>query len=304
MVNFSDSYEIRIRNGNMKLSVDLGLGEPFFNETFPFLTFRDGSWKILFISQIKIKGYGKNGYIVLLVDKVKALPRDGKRFRKLKNILRNKESKNVSIFTHGGEDPGRRELNEAMDLVRELGVDYKPGTEKTVPFVGDGSDEKRADVSVNSTIGFDSARIIAKITFNYFAYCAIESGMENILHHKNFSKIKSYILGETEWPMRGVIVERPTYDPILLEEKNGGVRFIVHIITIQNEGGNLLAKVSFAGRLVYKVLLGKMPDEINRDDFGNGHAFDPRHKEIHGLTQNPAKRGLRDPKNFTLFSRA
>jgi hypothetical protein len=302
MVNFSDSHEVRIRNGNLKLSVDIGLGEPFFNETFPFLTFRDGGWKILFVPQIKIKGYAENGYIVLLVDKIKNLPRSGGKFRNLKKFLKWAESKNVSIFTHGEDDLERRDLNEAMDLVRELGINYKSGTEKSIPFVGDGSDNKKANVSVNVTIGFDAARIIAKIAFNYFAYCAIESEMENILHHKNFSKIKSYILGETEWPMKEMIIEKPTYNPILFEEKSGGVRFIAHIITIQNEDGNLVAKVSFAGRLVYKILLGKMPVEINKVDFGNGHIFDPHRKEIYGLTQNPAKRGTGDLKNFTLFN--
>lgn len=70
MVNFSDSHEIRIRNGNIKLSVDLGLEEVLFNETFPFLTLTDDGWKILFIPQIKIKGYKKDGFIVLLVDKI------------------------------------------------------------------------------------------------------------------------------------------------------------------------------------------------------------------------------------------
>ena len=155
---------------------------------------------------------------------------------------------------------------------------------------------------MDTHIGFDSARIIAKIAFNYFAYCAIELGEQDILYHKNFSKIKSYILGEVELPIKEVIIETPTYSPILFEEQSGGVRFVAHIITLQNENNNLVARISFIGSLVYKVLLGKMPDEINRTDFGNGHAFDPRYKEIYGLTQNPLRRGSGIPTTFNLFN--
>ena len=302
MMNFLDSPEIRVRNNKLKMVIDLGMEEKFFNEAFPFLTFKDDAWQMTYIPQIKIKGYAKNGYIILIIDKVKALPRTGKKFRKLQNILKNFKSKDVSIFVHGEDDPERRDLKEAIVLVKELGIDYKPGTEKTTPFVGDGTDKARAEVSMNGTIDSDVVRIIAKISFNYFAYCATQSGQEVILYHANFARIKSYILGNTELPLKEVIIERPTYKGLLIEEVSQAVRLPGHTLTLQNENGNLVAKVSFAGRFVYSILLGKMPDELNRPDFGNGHMFDPRHKQIFGMSQNPARWKSDEPMSFSLFN--
>jgi len=301
MWNYLNSSEIRVRNGNLKLSVDLGLEEELFNQTFPFLTIRDNKPLILFVPQIRIGGYGKDGYIILLIDKVKKLPRDGKKFLKIKNILRNAKSNDVSIFTHGEEDPERRDFKEAVSLVKELGIDYKPGTEKSLPFVGDGSDQKRATVSADLTIDSKSARVIAKIAFNYFAYCAKSSEKTEILYHPNFSQIKSYILGQIELPINKIIVEKPTTNPILFEEKSQKIRLLGHIVTFENENGYLIARVSFIGQFVYKVLLGKMPDEINKPGFGNGHAFDPFRKEIYGLTQHPERRGPGKKGNFNLI---
>lgn len=301
MHNFSDSPEIRIRNKNFKFSFDLGIEEKFFNETFPLLSYRDGGWKLLFLPQIKIRGYAKDGFIVLLVDKVKALPRDGKRFKKLKRLLRNYQSKDVSIFVHG-EEGDRKDLEEAIKLVHELGIAYKPGTEKHMPFIGDGSDKQRAEVKGEIIINYDVVRVIAKIAFNYFAYCAIFSGLTDVLYDENFSRIKNYILGRTELPIKEVLIEKPTYVPILFEEHANRIRLIGHIITLANEGGNAVASISFVGRSVYKVLLGKLPEKLNRVDFGNGHIFDVRGGKIAGLTRNPARRGSNEPMSFNVLN--
>ncbi len=278
MHNFSDSHEIRVRNKDFKFSFDLGIQEKFFNDTFPLLTFRNGRWQLLFVPQIRVRGYAKDGFITLLIDKVKALPRDGKKFKKLKKLLQNFQSKDVSIFVHG-EEGDKKDLEDAIALVRELGIDYKPGTEKSIPFIGDGTDKQRAVVEGEITIGFDVARIVAKIAFNYFAYCAVQSGMADNLYHANFSRIKDYILGKVELPIKEVIVEKPTYAPVLFEEHSHSVRLVGHIVTLANENGNAVAVVSFAGRAVYKILLGRLPDEINRQDFGNGHIFNIRQRE-------------------------
>lgn len=302
MMNFNNSSEIRIRNSKSKFTFELGFGDPMFNDTFPFLTYKDGGWKITFIPQIRIKGYGKTGFIILLVDKIKDLPRDGKKWKKIKNILRNFKSKDVSIFTHGEDDPERKDLNAAMDLVRELGIDYKPGTEKQMPFVGDGSDKVQANVSIDITLGSDTARVLAKIAFNYFAYCAISSGEESILYHPNFSKIKSYILGEIELPIKDIIVNKPSYHPLTFDEASRNSRLVGHMITLTNKNGKLISQVTFGGRLVYEILLGDMPLEISKPNFGNGHMFDPFQKIIVGMTQNPEKWGSDIPISFSLFN--
>ena len=302
MMNFHESSEIRVRNNNLKFSVDLGLGDSFFNDAFPFLTHTDKGWKVHFVPQIRVKGYSKTGFIILLIDKVKVLPREGKKFRKIKNILANFESKDVSIFTHGEDESQREDLDAAMDLVRELGIDYKPGTEKHMPFVGDGTDERKANISVEGTIGSDTGRVLAKIAFNYFAYSAVASGEESFLYHKNFDRIKSYILGEVELPIKDIIIEKPTYNPLTFDEASRGSRLVGHMVTLSAENGNLISRVSFGGRLVYKILLGKLPPELSRPNFGSGHMFEPFQKVIIGMTQNPTKWGMDMPLNFGLFN--
>jgi len=302
MINFSESVEVRIRHYNNKFKAELGFKEKLFNEIFPFLVIKDGEWKVMFISQIKITGYGKEGYIILLLDKIKTLSRTGKKFKKIKNFIKGTPSKNVSVFIHEGDEVGRKELRDAVDLIKELGIDYKPGTEKSEPFVGDGSDNKKAGISMDFKIDADTTRVLSKIAFNYFAYCAIESGHVAILNHENFSKIKSYIIGKTDIPINEIIIEKPTRAPLLNEEIVSDTRLVAHIVTLHNENCNLVAKLTFAGRQVYKILLGKMPSEIDRKDFGNGHMFDPRTKEIFGLTQNEKRKGTDNKLNFSLFN--
>lgn len=303
MMNFNGSSEIRIRNKNSKFSFDLGAGDTFFNDAFPFLTnINDEGWKITFVPQIKVKGYCKEGFIILRIDDVQALPRNGKKFRKIKNILANATSKDVSIFTHGEDDTKRVDLDAAINLVRELGIDYKPGTEKQMPFVGDGSDKVKAQISVGVTVGADTGRVLAKIAFNYFAYCAITSSQESFLYHESFARIKSYILGNLELPIKEIIIEKPSYSPMTFDEATKGGRLVGHMITLSIEKGNLISQVTFGGRSVYKILLGKLPEELDRADFGNGHYFDPFQKKIGGMTKNPKKWGSDMPLSFELFN--
>lgn len=305
-VNFADSYQIRVRNKNYKMSTELNLGEAFFNETFPFLKFTNDTWQITFLPQIKIRGYAGEGYMIFLIEDIKKLPRDGRKFEKLKNILKGVQSTDVSIFTYGGDDPQNRELNEAIELVKELGVPYKPGTQKSVPPADKSSEPIRhGEISIEGRIESDTARVLAKIAFNYFAYCARKSGHEAILFHPNFSKIKSYILGNTDIPLKDIIIEQPTQVGIIVDEREeGNIRLVGHTVVFENMNGNIISKVSFMGRLVYTILIGITPDELNKLDFGNGHIFDPIHKKIYGLTKNETRRGSEEVLNFTLFNGA
>lgn len=83
MMNLNNSFQFRFRNENTKFSFISNMKEDFFNDIFPFFRFMDSAWKIVILPQIKIKKYGANGYIVLLVDEVKKMNRDSKRFEPL-----------------------------------------------------------------------------------------------------------------------------------------------------------------------------------------------------------------------------
>jgi hypothetical protein len=86
MFNFENSSQIRIKGNNVKTTFSPGLGDNFFNEMFPFLRRQDNDWKVFLLPQIKVKRYGDNGYLILLVDELKKL--NEKKFAKIKDLLK------------------------------------------------------------------------------------------------------------------------------------------------------------------------------------------------------------------------
>ncbi len=300
--NLSNSYQIRIRNKKYKISTKLGFDEPLFNEMFPFFKINNGKPEITPIPQIKIKGYAGNGYLILLIDNIKKLPRGRTKFKALKNLLKGRKSVDVSIFTYGDNGTDMHELNEAIELVRELGIPYKPGTQKSLPPSDPSEIKKIVEINVEGQIDSDTVRVLAKIAFNHFAYCAIDSGNESILHHPNFSKIKSYILGNLELPLKDVVIEQPSSQGAIADEKERNIRLIGHMIIFDHWNGKIISKISLLGSFVYTICLGSIPDELKKVDFGNGHMFDPVNRKIIGLTKNEERRGNKEKLSFSLFN--
>ncbi|MFA5166266.1 MAG: HNH endonuclease [Candidatus Paceibacterota bacterium] len=299
MFNFQNSCQIRIRGNNVKTTFSPGLGDDFFNEMFPFLKHQDNNWRIFLLPQIKIKRYGDNGYLILLVDELKKLNK--KKFLEIKKLLTGVQSKDVSIFTGGNSDTDDGPLQEAIDILKKLGIDYKEGKRKFAPIDKNGP-KKQFEVSMDCTVGADAGRVISKIAFNYFSHCAIQENRADILFHPNFSVIKSYIIGESDLPVKQVIAELGS-EPIIYDEKIDNMRFIGHTVIFSKENGNLVSKISFLGKRIYTVVLGLIPDEFKRNDFGCGHLFDPINKKIHQLTQDPNKWGSGLATGFGLYKR-
>jgi len=299
MMNLGNSSQFRFRNENTKFSFISNMQEDFFNDIFPFFRFMDGAWKIVILPQIKIKKYGANGYIVLLVDEVKKINRNSKKFDSLKNIVKGAIGKDVRIFVRG-DSTDTKDMDEAVTLVKELGIDYKEEKRFFAPNES-ANGEKKVEIDLNCTLNNDGGRVIAKIAFNYFAYCAIKGKMEDILGHDNFVKIRSYILGEINPPIKQIISEIKT-KPVLYHEEVSGKRYPGHTLAFRAEGDRIIAEVSFLGRSIYVVELGKIPEELNSPDFGSGHFFDPIGHEIVQMSRNPAKWGTKITSTYKLFS--
>jgi len=301
MFNFENSCQIRISGKKIKTTFSSGLGDDFFNEWFPFLRWQDSDWKVFLLPQIKIKRYGDTGYLVLLVDGLKNLDRNGSEFLNIKKLLQGVESKNVRIFTgiKGPDDDSM--LQEAITLVRELGIDYKSGTNKISPALGKDT-EKQFEINMHCTVGNDIGRVIAKIAFNYFAYCAIQSRQEKILYHPNFSKIKSYVLGDLDLPVKEIITDLSS-EPLLYHERDSDKRLLGHIVTFSQDSVSVIVRVSLLNLRTYTVVIGPAMQELQRSDFGCGHIFDPINHEILQLTQNPSKQGSGLQAGFGLFNR-
>lgn len=299
MFNLSDSCQIRIRGNNVKTNFSPGLGDEFFNEMFPFFQYHENDWKIFLLPQIKIKRYGDNGYIILLVDKLKKLKE--RRISKIKELLAGVQNKDISIFAGGDSSTESPGLEEAIELLKKLGIEYKEGKRVFAPI--DKSDpNKRFGISMDCTVNKEVARVIAKIAFNYFAYCAITEGKEGILFHKNFSDIKKYILGKKDIPVKQVIPKLEN-EPIIYDEKINEARFIGHTVIFDNNNGNLISQISFLGKRIYTVNLGTFPEELKNNNFGCGHLFDPINKKIHQLTQDPNKWGSDLIPGFGLYKK-
>ena len=209
------------------------------------------------------------------------------------------QNKNISIFAPSNEDKKSPELEEAISLLKELGIKYNEKERKFDP--ASETKGKKFSISMDCSIGHEIGRVIAKIAFNYFIYCAQKSGHEDILFNSNFDKIKKYITGQSNPPIKEIIssIQR---NPIIYDEKDKG-RFIGHTLTFRQEKSEIIAQVSFLGKGIYTVQLGKIPEDLKKENFGSGHFFDPIGHKILPLSQNQSKWGTEEKIKYTIFNR-
>ena len=300
MYNFENNIQIRIRNENAKSSFTYNLTEKFFSETFPFFRFIDGGWKVVFLPQIKAKGYGKNGYVILLVDEIKKRKISSKKIKSVKKILKKVRLKDMQIFVHGNGVGDSQDMDDTIELLNKLGVKYSEKERKFAPSITPDTDYM--NMAIDGSIGNDVGRVVAKIAFNYLAYCALKSGNTQILFHDNFLKIRSYISGTVDTPIKEIVSDIK-HDTVIIDEKLKGIRFIAHMVSFRLNGNDIISEISFFGRKIYTVQIGKCPNELKNDNFGCAHLFHPSNHAISQLTQNPKKWGTDSGLGFGLFSR-
>ena len=299
MLNFENRPEVRVRYNNLKTTFNYGLGVDFFNQIFPFFEWQNEKLVIVPKAQIKIQNHASDGYSVLLIDNLKKI-NGTEKFNKIKDRMSGVKSGDVRIFT-GAETKERGEfaLNEAIEIVKDLGIPYKEGERFSANKVD--NKERIFSINFNCLVGFNTARIISKIAFNYFAYCAIASKRENVLYNHVFDRIKSYILGEINIPITEILtVDKQS---ILYSEAKDGRRLIAHKIVFAIENHNIIVRINLLGRMVYIVNLGVAPIELDIVEFGGGHLFDFVGHKIHGLTQNIFKIGTQKKPSFGIFMR-
>ena len=290
MCNMTGSSQVRIRNEKAVPKFSSGIGDKFFDEVFPFLDWQDNEWKVVLLPQIRIKQAG-GGFHVFLIDRLKDISA-GKR-KKIKKQLGRVEPKDVSIFVPGDSEDDER-MDDAIAFVRELGIPYKEKSRSFAKVADKAGDVPNGEfvVEVSCTIDSEYGRVIAKIAFNYLAYCAQEAGNAELLFDPTFDKLRKYVSGEIELPVKDVIVDvRP--ETVLWDEKKKGMRFVGHIITFRAVGERIIAELSFMGGMTYEVLLGDVPEGLDTSSFGCGHLFLPLDRQIRRLTANKEK-GLKD----------
>ena len=267
-----------MRAKNLQIERIEGFGDGFFDEMFFFLRAEGRRLAPYFRAQIKLRHY-KGGYRVFLPEALKRIQRGSKRFEKISSELKKLDQKDIKVFA-----PSSEELNEAIELLRTFGVPYKEKESRGQPLqTGEKlTIHEEYTVRINADIG----RVLAKISFNYFAYCTQQSGKEDILFGPEFNRIRAFI--NSGIGVLKDIIPSIKEEPILDDEHRENMRVIMHLINFRIENRFIIARMTFFGlSAIYKIILGKIPDGLNSENFGCAHAFDPFNRSIMNLSNRP-----------------
>jgi hypothetical protein len=206
---------------------------------------------------------------------------------------------NIRIFAEAEDDKDNNQLNEIIFLLKDYGIKYNEKKNKLIS--SEEFKNKRFELKMDCKVNKDVGRVLAKIAFNYFTYCAL-SDKTDVLYHSNFNRIKQFINDDKSIGLNDIMF--PDNDCILFEEKISKKRVVGHIIAFECQNGNIIARVTIFGKMVYNINLGQIPEELFRDDFGCGHFFDPFSKSIINLTRNIDKiKSANSPLVFGLFKK-
>lgn len=287
---------VTIRGKNLKIERMSGFGDEFFDKMFFFLEFKDGKIVPVLKDQIKLKRFDE-GYRVFLPEALDAICEGSAEHRKKVEHFKKLNQKDMHIFAETREG-----VERMIGLLKKFGVTYNEKASQNhylAPNIQLMLEEK-----YQCTLDMDLGRVIAKIAFNYFAYCAVQSDRTNVLYASNFDGIRRFI-ASADGELKNII---PSIHekPFLYEEAASGSRLLAHVIALSEEDGNIIIRLTFLGLpTIYKIILGAASPEFQVFQFGCGHAFIPFNGAIINLSQrmpaNPTVEQMR--LSFGLFKR-
>lgn len=288
---------VTFRDENFKIETITGFGEGFFKEMFPFLQFKDGKYVPIPRNQIKIKRKS-GGYRVFSPESLRELVPGTRKFSKTVSDLKNLHQKDMAIFAETHE-----EVADIIKLLHTLGVKYKEKESHYKEMKP--SDQVFIEEEYKCIIIKDLGRVLTKIAFNYFAYCTKQSGLESVLYTNHFDAVRNYIhAGDGELKQ---FIPAVNEKPFLLSPERKPVVVTGHLIAFLEENGRVYARMNFFGLpAIYKIKLGSLPRELNKNNFGCGHAFIPfEEQSIFNLSQTEPEAITEDQikLSFGLFKR-
>lgn len=282
-INLERSGSVRILGKRLEINSVPGFGDSFFNQMFPFLKFENGKIVVDLKRQVKVKNYA-NGYQIFPVDALEATKKaGGNKFEKVKKRLSNVKGSDISIFS-GGDSLESNDLDTIISLLKDFGVKYNEKERKFEP--ANKLKDQKWEINLQCTVDRDIGRVLAKIVFNYFTYCALQEKQVDLVYREDFKKIRDFINGNETIPLKDIIVSIDK-DCILDIERGKNERVIAHIIVFKIENGKIVGRLTLFGKRVYEIIVGDMPEPLNRNNFGCGHAFNPFERTIHNLSQKP-----------------
>ncbi len=275
-LNLQGRNSVIMRDKNFKIERLAELGDKFFDQMFFFLEMKDGKVVPVMKDQIKLKRF-QGGSRVFLPEALREIKKDSSVFKKISADMQKLDRKDMAVFAETIE-----KKDKIVALLHEFGVPYKEKESKERKF--EKGEKFMLEKDYTCTINHDIGRVLAKIAFNYFAYCALQDKQTEILYSSHFDSIRNFAYAD-----KGVlrqIIPSISEEPILYEEKIRNQRLHAHLINFLPENGSIVVRMTFFGRpAIYKVVLGTLPPELNHDHFGCGHAFDPFSHQIVQLSQ-------------------
>lgn len=299
MYRIGDTHSVWIRGLDTNISTVSGFGDKFFDEIFPFLKIENGQFVVDCVPQLKIRN-ASEGFQVFPLEYMYHLAKSkGRKFEKLKERLVKTPLKDMALYT-GTKDGDSKEMNEAIALLKEYGIDYK---EKERKFVSnDNIQNQQFEFALECQIGDIQKRVIAKIAFNYYVYCCIKNQPSELdkVYGNEFNEIRNYI-------REGVLTSGAVVTPndgngVLSVE--GNIRAVAHTIAFERKDDYIFAKITLFGSIVYKVIIGKSPYRMVNPYFGCGHVFDPFTAQIYQISnhQYALQRRIEDSFGLSMFT--
>lgn len=275
-LNTDGRNSVTMRGNNFQIEKLVGFGDHFLDQMFFFLQLKDGKVVPVLKDQIKLKRF-QGGYRVFLPEALETIKKDSSTFERIASDLQKLDQKDMAIFAES-----RERIDAIILLLKEFGVNY---VEKETHGKELKPDEKIiVEENYTCTINHDIGRVLAKTAFNYFAYCAVQDGMTHLLYGDEFRAIREFTHADTG-NLREIIPSI-NEEMILYQEREKNMRLHAHVINFLSEDGNIIVRMTFFGRsAIYKIIIGRLPNELNNEHFGCGHAFDPFSHQIMQLSQ-------------------
>ena len=300
-INLGGSNSVRILGRRLEINSVPGFGDSFFNQMFPFLRIENGTIVADLKRQVKVKNYA-NGYQIFPIDALETIKNNGgSQFEKIKKRLSNVKGSEISLFS-GGDTLENNDLDEIISLLKDFGVNYNEKERKFEP--NEKVQGQEWEINLQCTVDRDIGRVLAKIVFNYFTYCALQEEQVDSIYGEEFRKIRDFINGDETIPLKDIIISIDK-DYILDIEKEREQRLILHIIVFEIKDGKILGRLTLFGKRVYEIMIGDIPVSLKRDAFGCGHVFNPFERTIHNLSQEPKENPTEEDMRatFGLFKR-
>lgn len=277
---FSSSDSIRIRNKSSVLTYHQPLQSEFLNQAFPFFTFiRNENTNMLepkveYLPHVQLRmpdgSYVIYKYSVLKerYERKDSSKKANMKFLKIRDLISKVSIEHPkSIYIYGDD--------LTYELLLDLLVKYwfsrkttEPELERYIPNVND-----KVKINFQGKVTEPLKRVLAKIAFNYFAYCAHKSDELALLYNNKFNLLRSAILNG--WPELNSVIS--VLDSGVDSEVTK-TRAIWHQICFQEDADRkVVARLSvLLGFRGYEVILSQSPITTSLEfKFGCGHFFGP-----------------------------